>query len=284
MIFASLASGSSGNCTFLSCDTANILIDCGISAKKIDESLRALGFSADGLDAVFLTHEHTDHIKGLKRLMSAYGIPVFASAGTLSALSAALKDEYFSFAGKSLMYELQADRPVHIRGMQITPFRISHDAAQPFAYRIDAAEALSLFTEEMGDDGCHTVHAAVATDMGYFDDEIRDHLMGLDALLIEANHDRGMLANGPYPLRLKRRIMSREGHLSNVSCGQLLSEIMHPGLKYVLLGHLSKENNTPEAAFETVTGELCSLLHAKKEELPHISVAPPDRPSEVFEL
>ena len=283
MIFVSLASGSSGNCTFVASDTAKVLIDCGISAKKIDESLRALGFSAAELDGIFLTHEHTDHIKGLKRLMSAYGIPVYASAGTLAALSGALRDEYFSFAGKALMHELQADKAMRIRGMCITPFCISHDAAQPFAYPIDVKEALSLFEEAAGD-GCRSIHAAVATDLGYFDDEIRDHLLGLDALLLEANHDRGMLANGPYPLRLKRRIMSREGHLSNTSCGQLLAEIMHPGLKCVLLGHLSKENNTPEVALSTVTGELCSLLCVNKEELPQISVAPPDRASHAFRM
>ena len=291
MKFVSLASGSSGNCTFVGTDTAKILIDCGISAKRIDESLRALGFCAEELDAVFLTHEHTDHIKGLKRLMSAYHIPVYASAGTLSALSGALRDEYFNFAGRDLMHEVRADETIRINGLHVTPFRISHDAAQPFAYRMEAAQALSLFADDAngaddGAHGCHVAAAAVATDLGYFDDEICRHLMGLDVLLLEANHDRGMLANGNYPMGLKRRIMSRAGHLSNNSCGQLLAEIVNPRLCHVFLGHLSRENNTPHAALETVEAELLRCLgpRARSMQLPEISVAPHDGMSEVIRV
>ena len=284
MIFVSLASGSSGNCTFVGTDTAKILIDCGISAKRIDESLRALGFCAEELDAIFLTHEHTDHIKGLKRLMSAYQIPVYASAGTLSALARALRDEYFNFAGRTLMHEVRADETLVINGLRVTPFCISHDAAQPFAYRMDAAEALSLFEDE--GQSFRTVSAAVATDMGYFNDEICSHLMNLDVLLLEANHDRGMLANGPYPAGLKRRIMSREGHLSNNSCGQLLAEIINPKLGHVFLGHLSRENNTPHAALVTVEEELLRCLgsRAHSMQLPIISIAPHDGMSEVVRI
>ena len=289
MIFVSLASGSSGNCTFVGTDTAKILIDCGISAKKIDESLRALGFCASELDAVFLTHEHTDHIKGLKRLMSAYQVPVYASAGTLGSLARALRDEYFNFAGRPLMHEVRAAEPVMIRSLRVLPFAISHDAAQPFGYRMEATEALSLFDDAAGqeaENGCRTAAAAVATDMGYFDDAIRDQLLGLDVLLLEANHDRGMLANGPYPISLKRRIMSREGHLSNNSCGQLLAEIVNPRLRHVFLGHLSKENNTPQAALKTVREELLRALGSRAQEmmLPEISVAPHDGMSQVIEI
>ena len=304
MIFVSLASGSSGNCTFIGTDTAKILIDCGISAKRIDESLRALGFCAEELNAIFLTHEHTDHIKGLKRLMSAYQVPVYGSAGTLSSLARALRDEYFNFAGQALMHEVRADETLVINGLRVMPFQISHDAAQPFAYRMEAAEALSLFADggagEEGSagrtsqtaeeietaQGFRTVAAAVATDMGYFNDEICSHLMNLDVLLLEANHDRGMLANGPYPMSLKRRIMSREGHLSNNSCGQLLAEIINPRLSHVFLGHLSKENNTPHAALETVEEELLRCLgpRARGMNMPKISVAPHDGMSEVVRI
>lgn len=284
MIFVSLGSGSSGNCSFIASDTARILIDCGINAKKIDESLRALGFCAEDLDAVFLTHEHSDHIKGLKRLMSVYQVPVYGSGGTLRSLSTVLKDAYFSFAGKSLLHEVSADQMIQLSGMEILPFRISHDAAQPLGYRIQIREALSLFSEENGEGDFRMLRAAVATDMGYFDDTVRDHLLGLDVLLIEANHDRGMLANGPYPVRLKRRIMSREGHLSNQSCGQLLSEILHPGMRHIFLGHLSKENNTPEKALKTVKQEICANCGLSEGELPPITVAPQDGMSQVIRL
>lgn len=325
MLFVSLASGSSGNCTFIATDSAKILIDCGISAKKIDESLKALGFCAEALDAVFLTHEHSDHIRGLKRLMSAYGIPVFGSAGTLKSLPYVLKDDYFFYAGRKLLHEVSADREYKHGGLTVLPFAISHDAAQPFAYRIESREALSFFEEEEdeikascrkkmcgpADDlrqkaACRTVCAAVATDMGYFDDAVRDHLLGLSAALLEANHDRAMLANGPYPMRLKRRIMSREGHLSNNSCANLLSEIMNPKLKHVFLGHLSKENNTPQAALSTVHAELSArfglpfeppygtprgrarAINSEQNNTPHglpeISVAPYDGLSRVVRI
>lgn len=283
MIFVSLASGSSGNCTFLGTDTANILIDCGISAKRIDEGLRALGLCVDKIDAVFLTHEHTDHIKGLKRLMSAYRIPVYASEGTLRSLAGALKDEYFNYGGRELMNPLRADSPTRIGSLSVLPFAISHDAAQPFGYRMEGSEALSAFSGEE-EAGYRHFCTAVATDMGYYDDSVRDHLLGLDAALIEANHDRGMLANGPYPMYLKRRIMSREGHLSNNSCGRLLSEIAGPSLKQVLLGHLSRDNNTPKIALDTVESEYRAFSREDPDRGPRISVAPHDGLSEIFRM
>lgn len=285
MIFVSLASGSSGNCTLLATDTAKILIDCGISAKRIDESLKALGLCAEKLDGIFLTHEHTDHIKGLKRLCSAYGLPVYGSEGTLRSLPRALRDEYFSYAGREFLNPVYQDRPVKIGGLSVLPFAISHDAAQPFGYRIEGQEALSAFDEET-QGGCRRFAAAVATDMGYYDDRVRDHLLGLDTALLESNHDRGMLANGPYPVSLKRRIMSREGHLSNNSCGRLLSEIAGPSLKQVFLGHLSRDNNTPQLALATVEQEYRTLCQEADREprLPKLCVAPHDGLSQIFRM
>ena len=127
---------------------------------------------------------------------------------------------------------------------------------------------------------------AVATDMGYYDDRVRDHLLGLDTALLESNHDRGMLANGPYPVSLKRRIMSREGHLSNNSCGRLLSEIAGPSLKQVFLGHLSRDNNTPQLALATVEQEYRTLCQEANREprLPKLCVAPHDGLSQIFRM
>lgn len=279
MIFTSLASGSSGNCTFAGTDQTHILIDCGISAKRIAESLTALGTSVKALDAVFLTHEHNDHIKGLKRLMSAFGIPVYASQGTLSALADAARDTYFSFAGKELMHVINADVPVKLGDFCILPFRTSHDAAGPLAYRIEADQSAAAEKDK----GLRPhVSACVMTDTGYFDNAMRDHMQNLDVLLLEANHDRGMLSNGPYPMRLKRRIMSREGHLSNHAAGQLLAEIINPKLTHVFLGHLSKENNTPELAMHTVREEVAEKLGEDIAKRLSISVALHDGISQVI--
>ena len=239
MIFVSLASGSSGNCTLLHTEHENILIDCGISAKRIADSLRAFDLDIGDLDAVLLTHEHSDHIKGLKRLMSAYSIPVYASEGTLEALPYATRDEYFRFAGTSLMYPVSADREFYIGSTLICPFHIYHDAAAPLGYR---AEAMSP-----GDGQSSAARRAVCvtTDTGYYDDYIRDHLLYLDAALIESNHDRG---------------------------------------KHVFLGHLSKENNTPKLALDTVKMELSEALGAERAESLSVSVAPQDGPSMVISL
>ena len=278
MIFVSLASGSSGNCTLLHTEHENILIDCGISAKRIADSLRAFDLDIGDLDAVLLTHEHSDHIKGLKRLMSAYSIPVYASEGTLEALPYATRDEYFRFAGTSLMYPVSADREFYIGSTLICPFHIYHDAAAPLGYR---AEAMSP-----GDGQSSAARRAVCvtTDTGYYDDYIRDHLLYLDAALIESNHDRGMLAGGRYPVSLKRRIMSRQGHLCNNQTGKLIAEVLSPRLKHVFLGHLSKENNTPKLALDTVKMEISEALGAERAESLSVSVAPQDGPPMVISL
>ena len=268
MIFVSLASGSAGNCTLVVSDKSKILIDCGISAKRAVSSLAEFGIKPEELDGVFVTHEHSDHIKGLKRLMSAYGVRIYGSEGTLGNLAKAAKDEYFNFAGADLMNAVSADRYVSIGDMRITPFKIWHDTAAPCAYRIDT-DAASV---------------CVLTDCGHYDDYIRDHMLGLDALLLEANHDRTMLVNGPYPMMLKRRVMSSTGHLCNNASGQLLSEIISPRLKQVFLGHLSKENNTPQTALKTVLSELKNNCGEKALSSLYINVAPQDGISHIAEL
>ena len=278
MLFISLASGSSGNCTLIHSEKTNLLIDCGISSRRIAEALRALCISLEDIDAVLLTHEHSDHIKGLKRLMSVYGIPVYGSDGTLDALSSVTRDDYFRFSGADLMHGISEDRDIQIGDVLISPFHIYHDAAAPLAYRAEAYSALP------GDGGLKRRAVCVATDTGYFDDYIRDHMLYLDAALIEANHDRSMLAGGRYPLYLKRRIMSRNGHLCNNQTGKLISEIACDRLKNVLLGHLSRENNTPELALQTVETELSSVLGEDSPIIPRLYVAPHDGMSAAFDL
>lgn len=272
MRFLSLVSGSSGNASLMATDSTKILVDCGISAKKTDTLLKEAGIEKGlhGIDALILTHEHSDHIKGVKRLMSAYGIPVYGSSGTLSALSAATKDEYFKYAGRELMEPVRADFEFSIGDIHILPFNIYHDAAEPYAYRFEIYEG----------DKC--TETALMTDCGHFDDYICDHLTELDAVLMEANHDPVMLQNGPYPMMLKRRIISGRGHLSNASAGELLAKIFQPKLKKVKLGHLSKENNTPELAVATVRDTLISLRGTETAGLVDIAAASPEILTEVY--
>lgn len=244
MMMVSLSSGSKGNCTLVRTDTETILIDCGITAKKIDEGLKELGLSLSEVDAVLVTHEHADHIRGLKRLMNSYGIPVYTSYGTASGLYGVTRDEYFRYCGDRIRL-ISADTDFYIGNTLVRPFRIYHDTMGPLGFRLEQEQAVC------GRD----VAVCVMTDCGHYDDYIRENLMGLDALLIEANHDPDMLMEGPYPMFLKRRIFSDSGHASNYSCGQLLCEIDSDRLKHVLLGHLSETNNTPQTALQEVLSE-----------------------------
>ena len=273
MKFYSLVSGSSGNASLLSAGRTNILIDCGISAKKADTLLKEAGLSGgiNDLDAVLLTHEHSDHIRGIKRIMSAYGIPVYGSTGTLKSLAQATRDEYFNYAGKKLMEAVRADFEVNIGEISFTPFDIYHDAAEPVAYRFETHEK-------------HDASAAIMTDCGHYDDYICDHLTGLDALILESNHDPEKLAKGPYPMSLKRRILSGTGHLSNGDAGDLLSRIYEPKLKSVKLGHLSRENNTPELAISTVCDRFKILRGEEALRLISIETASCDQLTEVYDF
>lgn len=267
MFFASLASGSSGNCTLLSTGKENILIDCGISAKRIGDSLKDLGITLHEIDAVLLTHEHIDHVKGLKRLMSGFEIPVYSSYGTFNNLANITKDEFFTFAGAQYFHPVQADVDFYIGNTLVRPFRTYHDTPGPLGYRFEMEAPVFE----------HDASCCVLTDCGHYDGYICSHLKNLDALLIESNHDVDMLMNGPYPMFLKRRIFSDNGHSSNASCAQLLKSIYTPKLKNVLLAHLSEENNDPETALSFVEGEV-SIPELD------ISVAPKSGVSKVIRL
>jgi len=242
MIFTSFASGSSGNCTFLSTDTENILIDCGITGKKIECCLKELGKKVSDLNGILLTHEHIDHVKGLKKLISDYDIPVYCSVGTWNGLGRILKDNYFDMAGLRVFHEIRPDTEFYIGNTLVRAFHTYHDTPGPLGYRFEMEE------EIIGKD----INLAVVTDCGLYDDYICDYLKDLDALLIESNHDVEMLMNGSYPMFLKRRILSDKGHSSNDSCGKTIHRIWTPRLKSVLLAHLSEENNTPERALSSV--------------------------------
>lgn len=265
MRFVSIASGSSGNCTYIGTDHTHVLVDAGIACKRIDEGLASLGVSAKELDGILITHEHSDHIQGLRVLCKKYEIPVYGTKETLDAIHKLDKKQEID---PQLFCAVQPDEDVSIGELSVCPFSNSHDAANPVGYRAG--------------DGRHSV--AVVTDLGVYSQYTVNHLLGLDSVLLEANHDVRMLEVGPYPFYLKRRILGSKGHLSNESAGQLLNELLHDGIKHILLGHVSKENNFEDLAYETVCSEIEAgdkPYHAR--DFP-ISVAGRDKMSEVIEL
>lgn len=237
MRLCSIASGSSGNCIYTGTDRTHLLVDAGISAKRIEAGLKDLQVEGKDIEGLLITHEHSDHIKGVGILARRYGLPIYATEGTIAQMK---KMTCLGAIDEGLYHVVRADERFTIGDMEVEPFRISHDAAEPVAYRFECGEK----------------SAAVATDMGVYTDYIVEHLQGLDVLLLEANHDIQMLQVGPYPYPLKQRILGERGHLSNESAGQLLCKILHDNMKKIYLGHLSKENNYAELAYETVKLEI----------------------------
>lgn len=237
MRLCSIASGSSGNCVYVGSEATHLLVDIGISGKRTEEGLHALGLTGREIDGILITHEHADHIQGLGVIVRKYGTPVYATAGTIKEIK---KSGGLGNIDESLFREVREDVKFTLKDLTVNPMHISHDAAQPVGYRI----------------GYGSKRVAICTDLGFFNDYTVECLRGMNALLLEANHDVNMLQVGPYPYYLKQRILSDRGHLSNENSGRLLCRILHDNLKTVLLGHLSKENNLPELAYESVRMEI----------------------------
>ena len=237
MEIASICSGSSGNCILVKSGDTNMLVDVGISNKRVEEGLDFFETSPNEIDAILVTHEHSDHIKGIGVFLRAHPVSVYATKGTIDEI---LNASSTGEVDKELFEEIDSDDEFFVGGLKVNSISTSHDASDSVCYRFDD-----------GDKSC-----AVVTDLGYYHDDIVESLKDLNAILVEANHDLKMLEVGPYPYHLKSRIWSNVGHLSNEACGQLLSEIISDKMQYIILGHLSKDNNYPELAFETVRNEL----------------------------
>ena len=262
MRLCSIASGSSGNCIYVGSDCAHVLIDAGISGRRVEAGLNSLELTGRDLDGILITHEHSDHIKGLGVLARKYGIPIYATGGTVDAM---VRSGSLGKIPEGIFREIREDEPFLIKDLVINPFTIPHDAAQPVGYRLECGE--------------HSV--GIATDLGKYNEYIIENLQNLDALLLEANHDIRMLQVGRYPYYLKQRIMGDRGHLSNENAGQLLCRLLHDNLKAVFLGHLSKENNYEELAYETVCSEVTMGDNPYKSKDFKIQVAKRDYISEV---
>ncbi len=223
-----LFSSSKGNSTYIGTKQQGILIDDGVSFARLKKAFEVNELPLEAIKAVFITHEHSDHIKGLSMLTKKLGVPVYAQAYTLDILTekGCINSECFEIKE----YE-------EICGMKISCFPTSHDTSESCGYKI------------LLDDGkC----CAVCTDLGYVSPEVEAALIGVDAVLLEANYDVEMLRSGRYEYYLKTRIFSKQGHLSNDDCGSFARRLIESGTQKLILGHLSQDNNTPEIAAETV--------------------------------
>lgn len=232
-----IASGSSGNCVCVGSDHTHLLIDAGVSGKRIEAGLNEIDLKTSEMQGILITHEHSDHIAGLGVLARRYGIPIFATEKTIQAIK---NTKTVGKIEEGLFQVIRPGKRFSIGELTINPISISHDAADPVAYKVINGDK----------------KVAVITDLGNYNQVLVDELQGLDALLLEANHDIKMLQTGMYPYQLKQRILGDRGHLSNERSGQLLSELLHDNFSTVVLGHLSKENNYEELAYEAVRLEV----------------------------
>lgn len=223
--FTSLISGSSGNATYLSDGKTHILIDCGMSGKQLLEALTKIGVSPEQLSALLITHEHIDHTKGAGVAARRYGLPVYATAGTHSAMEIGnVPEEQIKIIDTKSDFEIGT--------IGIKAFDIPHDAASPVGYNfyIDGKKV------------------SLATDIGHMHKSLIEQIMKSNMVLLESNHDVDMLQFGPYPFPLKQRILSDIGHLSNENAAKTALQLVNSGAEHIMLGHLSKENNHPEIA------------------------------------
>lgn len=239
MRIVTFASGSTGNCCLVSDGGVNVLIDAGISARRIVQGLGVLGLAPQDVCGVLITHEHSDHISGLPVLVKRTGMRIFAPS-ELGEVLKRVKPEL----SESIDY-IPPDGGLCVGDVRITAFPTPHDASASFGYRIEGSEVF-----------------AFATDTGHISDELLEGLQGADTVVIEANHDKVMLKNGPYPPFLKQRVLSKHGHLSNDDCAKLACLLADSGTRQIILGHLSQQNNTPEAA-ETAVSEALSGRNVK---------------------
>lgn len=264
MNLCSIASGSSGNCIYVGNESTHLLVDAGISKKRIEEGLLSIDIDPNKLNGILITHEHSDHISGIGVLARKYKMPIY---GTVETIASILKTKNVGKIPEECFHFIKPEEAFMINDIQVNPFSMSHDASNPVCY------TLSSNSKKVG----------VATDLGMFDEHIVKHLSDSEIILLEANHDVNMLQVGSYPYYLKQRILGNRGHLSNENAGRLINQIMHDKLKYVFLGHLSKENNFEELAYETVKNEL-EAYHADVLNTIVMKVAKRDRPSDFVSI
>lgn len=261
--FCSLYSGSSGNSLFVETENTKILIDAGMSCKKIEEALHSIEVEPSSINAILVTHEHSDHIKGISTISKKFDIPVFATKETFDAMPT--QTEKLSQKNINFFNPLEK---FNIDDLEILPFSIPHDAANPCGFNISK-------------DNKHQI--SIATDIGHMTKDIIKHLEGSEFILLESNYDTEVLKCCSYPFKLKSRIASDIGHLSNTMAGKTISYLSkNSKLNTAMLGHLSKESNFPELAYQTVIDELISSCAGDSNI--KLSVANRDCPSKLITL
>lgn len=256
--FCNLYSSSSGNSTYIESDSTKILIDAGVSCQKISKALESIGVELDEINAILITHEHVDHTKGITTITKKYNTPIYATEKTWSQMNTLNVAE-------NCKYYFSPNENFSIGDLLVHPFSIPHDAIDPCGFSIL----------------CGNKKVTVATDIGHIEERLVTEMSGSDILLIESNYDNDTLLCGSYPYFLKKRISSDIGHLSNESTSKLVRTLYESGVTKFVLGHLSKENNFPELAYQTVLNELNAANLNKPFEL---SIAARDSIDEVTEL
>ena len=254
--FCSLYSGSSGNCSFIQSENINILVDAGVSGKKIVDALASINVAIEDISAILITHEHSDHTQSIATLSKKYNIPVYANKKTWEAM----QDKKDKISKENICY-FSNNKPFRLNDITILPFDIPHDAANPCGFTI------SDFNSKI----------SIATDIGHMTTSIIDNIKNSNFLLLEANYEPDVLKCSSYPFHLKERIASPIGHLSNIEAGKTINYLADFGVKNIMLGHLSNENNFPELAYKSV------LEQIENKDL-NLSVANRFEPSKFFEV
>lgn len=261
--FCALYSGSSGNCAYIESGGRGVLIDAGVSLKAIRQALENVGGDMARLSAVFITHEHSDHIRGLAVLASRYDVPIYANRGTTEGILAAAPR-----LTRDRISLLETGCCAEAGDMCVESFPTSHDSNESVGYHIVTSDGHSL---------------TVATDLGCVGEAVMRAALGSELVMLESNHDIGMLETGSYPYFLKRRILSDRGHLSNNTCAQTLTQLAGSGTTHFVLAHLSRDNNLPELAEETAKCAL-SALGAERGRDYTLEAAPRGGPGRIYEL
>ena len=238
-----LFSGSSGNSIFIDNKGTKILVDVGVSAKRIDEALAKIGENGDDLSAIFLTHEHSDHISGLRVFATRHKLPVYAERDVIDKLRA---DGHIT----DKMVAIEISEKMELGGIEIIPFANSHDSVSCVGYRFNFGKK----------------SISICTDTGYITDSARDTILGTDMVFLESNHEITMLQNGGYPYPLKQRILSNKGHLSNHACAEFAVQLVEAGATRIVLSHLSGENNHPDIARQSTISALLDAGYKENED------------------
>ena len=265
MRMMSIASGSSGNCIYIGTERTHLLVDAGVPKKRVLEGLARLDLSLNDIDAILITHEHSDHINGVGVLERALEIPLYGTKKTLGHIERATT---LGRIPEGIYRTFKAGDSFEIGDITVGSIPVSHDAKDPVGYRFDAEGK----------------RIGVVTDLGVYTDATISFYSNMDAALIEANHDVNMLLNGPYPYALKQRILGVKGHLSNEDSGRLIGSLLNDRIKRIYLGHLSKENNFPELAYQTVRMEVNLGDNPYRADDFDIRVARRDEASEILNL